>query len=70
MPSDPQPIDVILVFFFFFFFCDSPSAIAEQMYVDPELLDELTKEQKEILFHKVGRRLVQSAAAAVLKRFL
>ena len=32
----------------------------EQMYVDPELLDELTKEQKEILFHKVSRDSVQS----------
>ena len=34
--------------------------VAEQMYVDPELLDELTKEQKEILFHKVSRDSVQS----------
>jgi len=33
--------------------------ILDQMYVDPDLLEELTKEQKEILFHKIREEQVR-----------
>jgi len=61
-----HPHTFVCVHFFFSLVADTTYApfalLLPQMFVDPELLEELSKDQKEILFHKIREEQVRRHA--------